>query len=64
VLRRRVALKVNCARHLQGDAGSVARFFAEARATSELRHPHIVEVHDFGELPDGGPTSPWSGSTG
>ncbi|MEZ4403629.1 MAG: protein kinase [Kofleriaceae bacterium] len=31
----------------------VARFFNEAKITSSLRHPNIVEVYDFGHLPDG-----------
>lgn len=31
----------------------VARFFTEARATAQLRHPHIVEIFDCDILPDG-----------
>ncbi len=35
------------------DETVVARFFTEARATAQLRHPNIVEVFDCDVLPDG-----------
>jgi serine/threonine-protein kinase len=35
------------------DENVVARFFTEARATAQLRHPNIVEVFDCDVLPDG-----------
>lgn len=39
------------------EALSVAkvRFLLEARTTARLRHPHIVDVHRYGEAPDGSP---------
>ena len=51
-LDRDAALKV-VRRGAAVDARTVARFHAEARATSRLRHPHIVAVTDFGEAQDG-----------
>jgi serine/threonine-protein kinase len=35
------------------DESVIARFFGEARATAQLRHPNIVEVFDCDVLPDG-----------
>ena len=37
--------------HLAEDPPFVARFEREARTTSQLAHPHIVSVVDFGEDP-------------
>jgi HD-like signal output (HDOD) protein len=47
VIGRKAAIKV-----LAGDAGEelVARFFTEARAVNDIRHPNIVEVTDFGSF--------------
>ena len=52
-LNRIVALKML----LSGPYASpheVARFVRESRAVAELQHPHIVQIHDVGEL-DGRP---------
>ena len=47
-----VALKI-LKRSLAADPLLVQRFQREARAASRLRHPNIVQVTDFGALPDG-----------
>ncbi|HYD39692.1 MAG TPA: serine/threonine-protein kinase [Anaeromyxobacter sp.] len=47
-----VALKI-LKRSLLADKALVQRFQREARAASRLRHPNIVQVTDFGQLPDG-----------
>ena len=52
-LDRPVALKF-LSPQLAGDSDRLRRFHLEARAASSLNHPHIVVVHDFGEL-DGRP---------
>jgi TolB-like protein/tetratricopeptide (TPR) repeat protein len=52
-LDRRVALKV-LSPELAADHDRLRRFHQEARAASSLNHPHIVVVHDFGDL-DGRP---------
>jgi serine/threonine-protein kinase len=31
----------------------VRRFFNEAKAVMQIRHPNVVEVHDFGTTDDG-----------
>src|SRR4051812_35394434 len=49
---RDVAIKVLHAKY-STDPAAVARFIAEARAVAKISHPGIVEVHEFGELPDG-----------
>ena len=53
-INRRVAVKVL---HPGSDRESevVHRFFTEARAATEIQNEHIVEVLDFGELPEGLP---------
>ena len=55
----RLAKKTFAVKLLHADAardGEVfARFRREAEVTTELGHPHIVDVLDFNELPDGRP---------
>ncbi|HSF83360.1 MAG TPA: protein kinase [Anaerolineales bacterium] len=45
-LRRTVAIKLIHA-HLSSDPNFVGRFKEEAAAVARLRHPNIVQVHDF-----------------
>ena len=53
-LNKRVAVKV-LARELAGNDEALARFRREADVTSQLGHPHIVQVFDFGIAPSGEP---------
>ena len=50
-LQRRVALKA--LREGQLDTESKARFLREARVLSQLKHPHICQIHDLLEAPEG-----------
>ena len=52
-LHRDVAIKV-LPPEFARDAGRLARFDLEARATAALNHPHILAVYDIG-VHDGGP---------
>src|SRR5262249_28912478 len=52
VIGRLAAIKVLHA-HLGASEDAVARFFNEARLTALIGHPGLVDVHDFGRLPDG-----------
>jgi serine/threonine-protein kinase len=53
-LGRQVAIKV-LHPGSEGHPERVARFFNEARAAHEIKNQHIVEVLDFGDLPEGRP---------
>jgi tRNA A-37 threonylcarbamoyl transferase component Bud32 len=53
-LEKRVAVKV-MARELAANPEALARFHREARVTSGLGHPHIVQVFDFSTTPSGEP---------
>jgi len=53
-IHRRVAIKVLLPQYAQNPQ-VVSRFFNEAKAANEIRNEHIVDIIDFGELPDGAP---------
>ena len=42
-------------RQLAASPQMVARFVQEARAVNMIKHPNIVDIFEFGELPDGRP---------
>jgi len=52
LLKRKVAVKV-LLKELSSDASITRRFMNEARATSQIVHPGIVRIWDFGEHTDG-----------
>jgi eukaryotic-like serine/threonine-protein kinase len=53
-LERMFAMKV-LRQDLAKDADLSARFMQEARATASIKHPNVVQITDFGRLPDGVP---------
>src|SRR5947209_14013566 len=59
-LRRHVAIKLLHA-NLQADPDFVTRFEHEAQAVASLRHPNIVQIHDFqvSEPPESASPTPY-----
>ena len=53
-LNKRVAVKL-MARELAANPEALARFHREAEVTSQLGHPHLVKVIDFGATDGGEP---------
>jgi tRNA A-37 threonylcarbamoyl transferase component Bud32 len=52
MIGKRVAVKM-LRPDLGADPGLVSRFFQEAKAVNEIRHPNIVDISDFGHTQDG-----------
>ncbi len=53
-LGRKAAFKL-LHKELATDPEVVSRFFNEARASNAVRHSAIVDIYDYGNLPDGAP---------
>ena len=49
---RRVAIKILLQEHAR-DKETVTRLFNEARAVNRIEHPGLVQISDYGQLPDG-----------
>jgi serine/threonine-protein kinase len=54
ILGRRAAVKVLHS-HLADQGEMLQRFVREARIVNQIHHPHVVDVYDFGMMPDGSP---------
>ncbi|NBD07395.1 MULTISPECIES: serine/threonine-protein kinase [Corallococcus] len=54
ILGRHAAVKVLHA-HLADQGEMLQRFVREARVVNQIHHPNIVDVYDFGLMPDGSP---------
>jgi eukaryotic-like serine/threonine-protein kinase len=52
LIGKRVALKV-IHKELAGNREVISRFFNEARSVNRIGNEHIVEIHDFGQSPEG-----------
>ena len=52
MIGKRVAVKM-LRPDLGSDPGLVSRFFQEAKAVNDIRHPNIVDISDFGHTEDG-----------
>ena len=52
MIGKRVAVKM-LRPDLGADPGLVSRFFQEAKAVNDIRHPNIVDISDFGHTEDG-----------
>ncbi|HKA87987.1 MAG TPA: serine/threonine-protein kinase, partial [Haliangiales bacterium] len=51
-IEKKVAMKLLRAEVL-GNAEAVSRFYQEARSASTIGHENIIQIEDFGKLPDG-----------
>ncbi|HEY6033773.1 MAG TPA: serine/threonine-protein kinase, partial [Kofleriaceae bacterium] len=54
-LERHYAMKILRTTVIERDPAATQQFLREARLAARIRHPHIVDVFDFGYLADGRP---------